>query len=598
MPVLSLKVVLTLFLGICVAANVPVISYVTRPDILTPNLTFTSFDRTKVTPVHVDKAKGLEPGYIFLSTYKGAAQHAPYIFDNQGNLVWSGYDSTLSDIGYFDFQSHRTSNSSLLSVFRGYADSGRGKGHVAFLDQEYKTVRTLDAPAPLTSLDFHEFQLLDDGQTAIVTSLQPIQADLAAYGINETMGWLLDSAFYVLELQRDNQIVFEWRSSDHIPLNESAVTPSIGFGAGLSYGYAYDYFHLNSIARFQNGDYLLSARHTNTLYRIAGTTGKVLWRLGGPQSSFTQDRFNFSSQHDARILHESSDGTIVLSLFDNAHNGIVGTNGATNTTSSALILSLDERKMTAYPVEQYFLPPHEGSTAARALGSIQRLPNGNSLVSWGYLNTITEFAPGGHPLLNIAFNDEDAAHYRVHKGNWTASPPVSELAVYVFAPDATQNTHIYISWNGATEVRAWRVYGTILTNFGGSETDEIGLFLGQLNKTGFETHFDAKRFVTSAWVSAIDIEGNVLGKSEVMKTIVPREEVRERCGKTHCVKQILMQEAEAKWGSGPVCAGSVAGGVESTVVGLWLYVQTFVFFLLGMGVNTMFSMRATPWWRW
>ena len=51
--------------------------------------------------------------------------------------------------------------------------------------------------------------------------------------------------------------------------------------------------HINSVDKDTNGDYLVSGRHTSTLYKIAGlnnpdklSPGSVVWKLGGKNGSF------------------------------------------------------------------------------------------------------------------------------------------------------------------------------------------------------------------------------------------------------------------------------------------------------------------------
>lgn len=77
--------------------------------------------------------------------------------------------------------------------------------------------------------------------------------------------------------------------------------------------------HVNSIDRFANGDYLLSARHANTIYRISRTDKSIQWRLGGKISDFTMD-FNFTAQHHVKIISENA-STTVISILDNASDG-------------------------------------------------------------------------------------------------------------------------------------------------------------------------------------------------------------------------------------------------------------------------------------
>lgn len=54
-----------------------------------------------------------------------------------------------------------------------------------------------------------------------------------------------------------------------------------------------DLSHINSVDKDTDGDFLISARHVSTIYKIAGLTspsglapGEIIWRLGGKRSSF------------------------------------------------------------------------------------------------------------------------------------------------------------------------------------------------------------------------------------------------------------------------------------------------------------------------
>lgn len=75
----------------------------------------------------------------------------------------------------------------------------------------------------------------------MTVSLQPTQADLSFHGTNDGAGWLLDSVFQVVDLEKDDDVTFEWRASEHVSLKESVLPPSLKRYAGMSYGAAYDY---------------------------------------------------------------------------------------------------------------------------------------------------------------------------------------------------------------------------------------------------------------------------------------------------------------------------------------------------------------------
>ena len=112
-------------------------------------------------------------------------------------------------------------------------------------------------------------------------------------------------------------------------------------------------------------------RLTDTIYNISGVDGSINWRLGGSRSSFLQENFNFSSQHDARVV-STNDHVTVLTLFNNAESEI----GTSATASSAMIvaLSTEPDAMTARLVRSWDRPDG-GLSFAR--GNFQLLENGN-----------------------------------------------------------------------------------------------------------------------------------------------------------------------------------------------------------------------------
>ena len=62
------------------------------------------------------------------------------------------------------------------------------------------------------------------------------------------------------------KVLFQWRSDDHVPLTETNM-PQVTAAGNV------DYFHLNSIGVDLDGDLLVSARHTSTVYKVDRKTG-------------------------------------------------------------------------------------------------------------------------------------------------------------------------------------------------------------------------------------------------------------------------------------------------------------------------------------
>ena len=163
---------------------------------------------------------------------------------------------------------------------------------------------------------------------------------------------------------------------------------------------------MNSVDKSANGDYLVSARHTNCIYKISGLDGSIIWRLGGWMSSFIMDGFNFSSQHDARFQQENSSITIISFL----NNGADEYN-ATAAYSSAFLVALytSISPMTARVIKQWKRPDHELS---RLRGNMQILPNTNVVVGWSENGYLSEFTADGRCVLEARFVSSRFVTYR------------------------------------------------------------------------------------------------------------------------------------------------------------------------------------------
>jgi hypothetical protein len=303
------------------------------------------------------------------------------------------------------------------------------------------------------------------------------------------------------------------------------------------------------------------------LYRVSSIDGSIKWRLGGPASSFHLQDFNFSAQHDARILKENADGTLTISLFDNAYNGII----ETSTSSSALRIEADPHTMTAR-LSKRWVPVEEG--LAQNQGSVQYLPEtGNFIVSWGMLSSYTEFGPNGERLVDAAFVDNVTRNYRLRKSSWEGKPD-TRPDLHLYARNESGSSHFWMSWNGATEVRFWRVFSNASADGKGE------LLLGEVEKRGFETHFDAGHFIAAGFVEAVDQQGRTLARSDLRKTLVPPAELRDACGNQHCVLQVLPPK-ESKESAEPAYISCEAIAPRKTFTWFATLLQAFALIAVG-----------------
>lgn len=146
-------------------------------------------------------------------------------------------------------------------------------------------------------------------------------------------------------------------------------------GSGYNSSDAWNYFHINSVDK-DPANYLISARDACSVHKINGTTGSIIWRLGGTNSSFALgDGVDFCFQHYAPWL--SQDGSEeIISLYDNSAHGTEHDDGSevhAAPTSSWKIIRVDTRTWEAELVSAFF-PPDD--LLSKSQGSTQILPGG------------------------------------------------------------------------------------------------------------------------------------------------------------------------------------------------------------------------------
>jgi hypothetical protein len=273
------------------------------------------------------------------------------------------------------------------------------------------------------------------------------------------------------------------------------------------------------------GDYLVSSRHTETLYKISAKDGSIVWKLGGKASNFGfQGGLNFSYQHDARWISENST-TILISLFDNAFNGF----NQSSQFSQGKLIALDKADMSASLVRAYGAPDPDGGLISASQGNVQTLNSTNVFIGWGANCFISETTADGKPVYYASFAQKSALplQYRSYKFNFTSNPSTAP-SLYVYARNQTASSAYYMSWNGATEVSSWRIYG------GADKSPANMSFIGNVRKTGFETVATYTNFYPYSIVEAIANNGTGLRNSTVVTTFVPGAALNGTCSDIQC----------------------------------------------------------------
>ncbi|OAL34144.1 hypothetical protein AYO20_06599 [Fonsecaea nubica] len=490
--------------------------YKSRPDLAPPTLNIT-----------IPATKEVEKGYLFMApfagypegTHHGPAQAAPYIFTDTGDLVWSGF--TYFSIWATNFQAGRWKGQDILFCFEGSHNGayGHGHGHTTFLDQNYETIRELRAGNHRLT-DKHEFHIINE-ETALIQIYHPVPYNLTAYGGSEEQQWIVDARFQELDIET-GEVLFEWSSLEHVDPSEAYLPLNPGqAGAGYNSSDAWDYFHINSVDKDDQGNYLISARDANAVYKINGTTGDIIWQLSGKSSSFKMGpEVEFAFQHHARFQGRNENGTReIISLYDNSAHGTENDHGHEvhfYNISRGKIIQVDTETWEARIV-QAFHPPDD--LLSKSQGSTQLLPNGNVLVNWGSEGAMTEFKADGTPIFHTYMDSGylglGVENYRGFRYNWTGIPNEAPAIVALEDQGATE---IYVSWNGDTRTKLWRFYEV----FRGRRA-----YIGEAPRESFETSLKLDRVgVKTVQAEAVDAQGEVLVDTSAVKPSVKIHEFR------------------------------------------------------------------------
>ncbi|KAJ5939760.1 hypothetical protein N7466_002894 [Penicillium verhagenii] len=434
--------------------------------------------------------------YTFMAPHGSAVENpGAMILDSRGNLVWMmkpRSDKTQ------DFRVQEYLGEQYLTYWHGAADNGHGRGAWSMLDTTYTPRFEVKAVGNHDG-DMHDFQITKNGTAmVIVYDVQP--TDLSQFGGPE-YGYFSECLFQEIDIAT-GELIFEWRMSEHVPLNASYEQLK---DRGWSTSDAYDVFHMNSIDKDSAGNYLVSARHTHSIMSIDGRTGEILWTLGGKFNDFTDasdgQATNFCWQHDARWRGERT-----LTLFDNTAEQFM--DGPTE--SRGMTLELDTDNKIARLRSEYY---HPEGIRATSQGNMQVLPNsGNVLIAWGHCAAFTEFSSDGEMLCDTHFAPSNwfqlgqAVSYRIAKGRWAGQPNTNPKGAVV-------DSSVFVSWNGATEVRSWR-----LELWDGVDMKEMKFHPHSVaQKEGFETEIELPNIPHVYFrVAALNDKGELLGATDTL----------------------------------------------------------------------------------
>jgi hypothetical protein len=442
--------------------------FVSRPELLPPAVTVSTD-----TGPHA-------PGDIFLAPYAGPGQYGPMILSGSGQLIW--FKPVPRGARAADLRVQEYDAQPVLTWWEDpLVSGGRREAGIVIANSSYKDIQIVRAGNGYQP-DLHAFEITPQG-TALFTVYDAVRCNLSAYG-GPTNGAVADTLFQEIDLHT-GLVRFEWHALDHVRLADSYMPVKHG-GTLIS---PWDFFHINAVSK--HGDTMLvDSRNTWAAYNVSGHTGKVIWRVGGKQSSFKMGPGARPAwQHDVR--EEPGER---ISFFDN------GGTPKVHSQTRVIVLRLNLHTMTASLVSSFVHPKPALLSASQ--GDFQPQPDGNWLVGWGQEPYFSEFSPEGDLLLD-AHLPALYQSFTALKFPWAGNP--TEPPRLAVRADTDGGIVAYATWNGATAVEQWRLLG-------GASTQSL-VPITTVPRSGFETPIETSTTPAYIAVQALGAQGQVLGTS-------------------------------------------------------------------------------------
>jgi hypothetical protein len=407
-------------------------------------------------------------------------QSGPMIVDSQLQPVWFGGPRSVFDFGQ---QTYRGKPALVLAAPQS----------LVVLDEHYRTMATVRVRDPWM-IDGHDASIVGGNIWVVVT--RPVRhRNLTRYGGPRSAN-VLDCGLQEFRLGT-GRLIRTWDALNpggrpNVPLSASELAPGHARGR-KGQSVEWDPYHLNSVQALPDGDLIVSMRDTWAVYLINPRTGRVVWTLGGKNSTFhVARRAHFDWQHDAELVGPGQGGigrNVTLTLF-NDNNGRVP-----NRPSSGMVLRLNTVTRRASLVRAY---RHRPALKAVVEGSMQLLPNGNALVGWGSEPYFSEYSKAGELLLDVRWPLPDSSYRALFTDSWVGAP-------YYPPRGAVRGQTVYASWNGATQVAEWQVLA-------GPRAGPLKVVAAGA-RTGFETAIPLAHTYGTYEVRALRADGRVLETS-------------------------------------------------------------------------------------
>ncbi|MBN1780617.1 aryl-sulfate sulfotransferase [bacterium] len=282
--------------------------------------------------------------------------------------------------------------------------------------------------------DNHDLVLLPDGH-ALIIGMGSAVVDLSGKVPGGRKNTFVDMPV-LQELDTAKNVIFEWRTLDHVHVEDAVYEDLTGFFV--------DFSHLNSVAVDYDGNLIISQRHQSEVSKIDRETGAFIWRLGGQHNQFTfvNDPEQIRYQHHCRPVPGQPGH---YTIYDNG-------NHRSPQRSRAVEYRIDTDAMTAEKVWEYRFPPDGHFNDM--MGSVQVLPNGNRLIDGcarpPYYGV--EVSPQNELLAEMII--DEISSYRTMRFEWQGLAEAPDL----FAVADREKIILGFNKFGDTDIDHYRIY--------------------------------------------------------------------------------------------------------------------------------------------
>jgi len=310
------------------------------------------------------------PGFVLTSDFNGGWA---YIFNQDGKIVWA-YEAPFANL-----------SRALMSY-----------------DGKHMYVRELNLGRD--PLEGRILKIGMDGSSPVVTLLPTSHHDftVAPTGdiiyVKKTPSSECDSIYRHPASATDD-------SQDTLIFNVEDAFPSGGGSGGLENQTC----HTNAIHYIAaDGGFTASCLDHNAFFKISAA-GDVEWVLGSADSTFTGEGAEWVRQHGHQLLPGSGPSEAVLLFFEN------GDSPDWVSVAREVTLDLDLGTATNRPFS------YTSEHSSPNMGDVQRLPNGNTFVTYSTAAKLQEVGPDGEVVQTLEVRTSTG--YATHRPTLYGAPP-------------------------------------------------------------------------------------------------------------------------------------------------------------------------------